>query len=180
MKFDATVNRYLVESETLLPNRQYKLGKLYVQVRPNGDKFYYKNAECTINHRLDGPAIEYKGGSEEWWVNDKRHRLDGPAVTYMNQPNATKYWFVDGKKHRVDGPAIEYHNGTKEWYVNDKQHRLDGPAVIFANGMAEWYINDIRLTPKEVEEQKKKIAVKQDIQSHKNNRIDPRMLEDYL
>ena len=157
MKFDATVNRYLVESETLLPNRQYKLGKLYVQVRPNGDKFYYKNAECTINHRLDGPA-----------------------VTYMNQPNATTYWFVNGKKHREDGPAIEYHNGDKEWYVNGKQHRLDGPAVELANGMAEWYINDIRLTSKEVEEQKKKIAVKQDIQSHKNNRIDPGMLEDYL
>ena len=108
-------------------------------------------------HREDGPAVEWDNGSEEWYINDIRHRLDGPAVTYMNQPNATKYWFVDGKKHRVDGPA-----------------------VVWANGDKEWYINDIELTPAEIEEQKKKIAIAKEIQGHKNNRIDPGMLEDYL
>ena len=33
---------------------------------------------------------------------------------------------------------------------------------------------------RKIEEQKKKIAIAKEIQSHKNNRIDSGMLEDYL
>ena len=36
------------------------------------------------------------------------------------------------------------------------------------------------LNEDEIETLKKKIAIKKEIQSHKNNRIDPGMLEDYL
>ena len=45
-------------------------------------------------HRLDGPAIESRGGSKEWWVDGKIHRLDGPACEYKN---SSKAWYVDGK-----------------------------------------------------------------------------------
>ena len=103
----------------------------------------------------------------------------------------TKWWHKDREKttlHRTEKdpetgltlPAVEYEDGDKFWYKDGLQHRLDGPAVEYGNGETYWYINDIQLSPKEIEEQKKKLAVKNEIQSHKNNRIDPGMLEDYL
>ena len=67
----------------------------YIHIDKNGTKFYYKDKEMTILHRLDGPAVEYADGHKQWWVDEKLHRLDGPAV--------------------------EYANGEKEWYVNDKE-----------------------------------------------------------
>lgn len=60
----------------------------------NGDIYYYKNAEMTILHREEGPAIEYANGH--------------------------KFWYLNGNLHRIDGPALEYTNGTKAWYVNGK------------------------------------------------------------
>jgi len=45
-------------------------------------------------HRLDGPAVEWVNGDEEWWVNGQRHREDGPAI------------------EEIDG---EY----QEWWIND-------------------------------------------------------------
>ena len=116
--------------------------------------YYYKDPYHELLHRLDGPAVEGKNG--------------------------TKEWYKDGELHRLDGPAIEHSNGDKEWYKDGKLHRLDGPAIIRVDGTEIWSIDDERLTSEEIEEQKKKIAIKSDIQSHKNNRIDPGMLEDYL
>jgi hypothetical protein len=47
-------------------------------------------------HRLnDKPAVEYKNGGKEWWINDKLHREN-------------------------DKPAIEWNDGDKEWYINNK------------------------------------------------------------
>ena len=66
----------------------------YTSIDEHGNKFYYKDREMTIYHRLDGPAIETVCGS--------------------------KAWYVDGRCHRLDGPAIEYVNGIKVWYVDDE------------------------------------------------------------
>lgn len=41
---------------------------------------YFKDEKCTMLHREDGPAVEWKDGSEEWYINDVLHREDGPAV----------------------------------------------------------------------------------------------------
>ena len=83
-----------------------------------GDKFWYLPSKGKDHyHRLDGPAVEWKNGSKEWWIDDKRHRSDGPAIEYVG---GTKYWYVDGKLHRIDGPALEYKDGTKEWWINGK------------------------------------------------------------
>lgn len=46
-------------------------------------------------HRLDGPAVEYAGGTKVWWVKGKLHRLDGPAI---EGADGSKAWWVDGKK----------------------------------------------------------------------------------
>ena len=53
--------------------------------------YYYKDPAHLIIHRDDGPAIEYKNGSKEWWRDGKRHRADGPAVEFVNGENS--YWY---------------------------------------------------------------------------------------
>jgi hypothetical protein len=70
------------------------MAKQYIETDKYGNKFYYKDPEMTIFHRTDGPAIEYKAGSREWFVNGKHHRLDGPALEYGNDRH--KMWYVNG------------------------------------------------------------------------------------
>jgi hypothetical protein len=83
-------------------------------------------------HRLDGPAIEYINGHEEWWVNGRCHRLDGPAVEL---PGGSKQWWVDDKLHRLDGPAMEWAGGDNSWWVNyeklTKEQFDRHPLVVF-------------------------------------------------
>ena len=84
-----------------------------------GDKFWYLPSKGRdYCHRLDGPAIEWKNGLKEWFVDDKRHRSDGPAIEFVS---GTKAWWVDNRLHRLDCPAFEGADGTKEWWLNGKQ-----------------------------------------------------------
>jgi hypothetical protein len=86
---------------------------------------------------------EYTDGT--FWRNhlNAYHRLDGPAIEYSNGDNE---WWMDGKLHREDGPAIDWHH-QKEWIINDQRHRLDGPAVINKiHEVREWWINDYEVT----------------------------------
>jgi hypothetical protein len=66
----------------------------YIHIDKHGDKFYFKDKEMTVFHRLDGPAVEWSIGYKEWWVDGKRHRTDGPAIVYSN---GYKVWFIDNK-----------------------------------------------------------------------------------
>jgi hypothetical protein len=116
-----------------------------VRINSDGDRRWYKPG-TEIRHRLDGPAVEYAGGSRQWYVDGKLQRLDGPAY---EGANGTRQWWVDGKRHRLDGPAIEYANGHREWWVNGKHHRLDGPAIEWADGTRWWYIEGEYLTEQE-------------------------------
>ena len=84
---------------------------------------WYKDAEHSIRHRENGPAVEYSNGDELWYHNDQLHRIDGPAIIRVN--------------------------GHKEWWQNDQCHRIDGPAVVYANGRKNWYINDKVMTEAE-------------------------------
>jgi hypothetical protein len=56
-----------------------------------GDKIW-KN-EIGEYHRLDGPAIIRKNGSQYWYINDKSHRLDGPA--YIGADGTQEWWIHD-------------------------------------------------------------------------------------
>jgi len=82
----------------------------YIHTNKNGVKFYYKDREMTIAHRLDGPAIEYANGYKAWYVDDKLHRLDGPAI---EDADGDKAWYVDGKCltevefNALTAPALE-------------------------------------------------------------------------
>ena len=69
--------------------------KPYTKIDVLGTIYYYKDANCTIHHREDGPAIEYANGSKAWYLN--------------------------GLCHRIYGPAIEYADGYKTWWLNDKK-----------------------------------------------------------
>ena len=96
------------------------------------------------------------------------HRENGPAIiTY----DGTKMWYINGKLHREDGPAYENYNSYNAWWINGERHREDGPAIELSNGTERWYINGIELSPKEIEEQKQKIALAKQITSDKNNPI---------
>jgi hypothetical protein len=82
------------------------------------------------------------------WKNEKReyHRLDGPAIIYKN---GSEEWYQDGNFHRLDGPAVILSSGHKEWWENGKLHREDGPAIIYPNGEKAWAINDIEYKTKD-------------------------------
>jgi hypothetical protein len=81
----------------------------------NGTKRWYNDNR--LRHREDGPAVQYKSGTNFWYINGKLHRINGPAVDDIHY----KKWFVNGKLHRLDGPAIDYIGGYKEWYINGIQ-----------------------------------------------------------
>ena len=66
-------------------------------INENGDKCWY-NDQGKL-HRTDGPAVEYRDGSVEWYLHGKRHREDGPAI--------------DGPQHFIAGPPPE------EYYLHD-------------------------------------------------------------
>lgn len=94
-------------------------------------------------HRLDGPALVARDGSEYWYHWGELHRLDGPALIY---PNGTQCWYHHDELHRLDGPAVTHANGAKHWFQHGRHHRLDGPASIYVSGGREWY-RDGELVP---------------------------------
>jgi hypothetical protein len=61
-----------------------------------------------------------KLGNKYWYQYGLEHREDGPAVEYND---GTKFWYINGKLHREDGPAKEYCSGGKYWYINGKRIR---------------------------------------------------------
>jgi len=71
-------------------------------------------------HRVDGPAVEFANGDEEWYQNGLLHRLDGPAVTWSN---GYKEWLFEGLLHREDGPAVTFLDGTKKWWLKNVYYK---------------------------------------------------------
>ena len=93
-------------------------------------------------HRSDGPAIQCRDGTKEWWIRGFRHRDEGPAVTGYIGRSDHEEWWNEGVLHRDNGPAIDSNaTGRKEWYRHGKRHRDDGPAIERADGDKLWYRN---------------------------------------
>jgi hypothetical protein len=86
-------------------------------VTVNEDRTEWRKADQL--HREDGPAVEYKDGSKEYWQNNQLHRTDGPALEWKD---GSKSWWKNGLRHREDGPAIEWNNGVKDHYLNDEYY----------------------------------------------------------
>ena len=120
--------------------------KYWVTVDDKGNTRWHKDANCTVFHRVGGPAVIWANGDRDWYLNDRLHRTDGPAVEYLN---GTKAWWLNGLRHREDGPAIEWADGDKMWYLNGTFHRTDGPAIEYASGTKEWWLNGEEVTYEE-------------------------------
>ena len=66
----------------------------YTNRNQYGTTYYYKDKEKTILHREDGPAIEGDDGVyKAWYLNGERHRVDGPAVVWRG---GSKQWWING------------------------------------------------------------------------------------
>ena len=59
-----------------------------------GIRRYYNNSGQL--HRLDGPAVIWRDGSEAWFHNGKLHRTTGPAVALTNR---TTTWWIHGVQY---------------------------------------------------------------------------------
>ena len=78
---------------------------------------YWRN-EAGKDHRLEGPAHEYKNGMVSFWVNGERHREEGPSR-----------YTVD-KDGRITGECYFLHNRMMlkaEW--EKEVAKLKAPAV---------------------------------------------------
>ncbi len=73
---------------------------------------------CEESYRVTNPKDgQWVDCVEEWYlkgpVKGIRHRLDGPAVTFKD---GSQLWYLDGKSHRTDGPAEIWSDGYEVWY----------------------------------------------------------------
>jgi hypothetical protein len=73
--------------------------ELYINVSRYsfGSKYYYKDREKTIRHRVDGPAVDKVNGYKAWYANGKVHRIDGSAIEHSDGDKAIdKAWYING------------------------------------------------------------------------------------
>lgn len=65
---------------------------------------------------VNGVPARRKGGHvKEWRVDGRLHRDDGPAVEWRD---GTNEWWQNGKPHREDGAAVEYQDGRKDYWLH--------------------------------------------------------------
>jgi len=77
-------------------------------ITEKGSKFFLNKSGQY--HRLDGPAIEWVFGANEYFKNEIRHRLNGAA--YENK-DEKQYWF-EGKQY----------NESEYWIVSKEIENL--------------------------------------------------------
>ena len=63
-----------------------------IETHHNGE-IIYRNVEGRY-HRIGGPAVIYKGGTEMRYQSGKRHRVDGPAIVFSDGECS---WFLNGE-----------------------------------------------------------------------------------
>lgn len=77
----------------------------YLIITTEGHKMYYKDADCSILHREDGPAIEFTQGHKSWYQDNLRHRVDGPAIEWGNE---TSYWLNGVEQEPLNLLGLRY------------------------------------------------------------------------
>ncbi|HNC55211.1 MAG TPA: hypothetical protein PLP33_07195 [Leptospiraceae bacterium] len=58
----------------------------------NDTAFVFYKKDTVYYHRVNGPAIIWKDGTKEWWINGKRHRTNGPAIIHSG---GEEEWWID-------------------------------------------------------------------------------------
>lgn len=112
-------------------------------IRKNGTQLWHRNGE--LHRDGDLPAIIGADGGQEWWRYGALHR-DGDAPAVITS-DGTQFWFRHGRQHRGgDMPAVVFIDGTQWWYRNGKPHRdEDKPALIDTiYGTREWWRDGTR------------------------------------
>jgi len=66
-----------------------------------GDK-YWRNNAGELHRENDLPAVIWKSGYKEWWVNGKRHRENDLPVVISS--TGRKEWWANGKFIKSDPP----------------------------------------------------------------------------
>ena len=56
--------------------------------------------------------------TKSWFCNNQFHRANGPAINYRD---GSQYWYRYNQMHRTNGPAVIFTNGYVEYWVNDQQ-----------------------------------------------------------
>ena len=62
---------YAYDGELQKKNMAKTVGKYKVTYFDNGAEIWRHNEKL---HREDGPAVEYKDGEKEWWLNNQSYR----------------------------------------------------------------------------------------------------------
>ena len=78
-------------------------------------------------HRINGPAIKWKYGADEWFISGQHHRLNGPADECVSD---YRYWLLNNNLHCIEGPAAECVPDTKEWWINGVEYTKEDYARI--------------------------------------------------
>ncbi len=70
---------------------------------------------------IDGVLEEFSGDLNDY-MDRNIHRVDGPAIIWGD---GREDWYLNGELHRVDGPAIIWGNGDKEWYLTGEWYSFE-------------------------------------------------------
>jgi hypothetical protein len=98
-------------------------------------------------HRLDGPAVIYADGTEEFYFEGARHRAGGLPAVIMST-GELEYYVKDELHRDGDLPALVTPDGDREYWVRGKRSREGGnPAIVRVDGRTEWWLNGQRNRP---------------------------------
>lgn len=86
-------NGYPDDKEFIIRDDKERLYQWFKTIKPR-----FVGASSAVCHRLDGPAIAWDDGSEEWIVNDNLHRVDGPAEVMRSVAGNRNSWWIKGQK----------------------------------------------------------------------------------
>jgi hypothetical protein len=82
-------------------------------------------------HRVNGPAVIWSNGDEEYYCHGKRHRVDGPAVIL----------YFDDEDENYNEVRIK---GDMFWFQHDVIYREKGPSIVLVadtDGTRQFYID---------------------------------------
>lgn len=98
-------------------------------------------------HNINGPAIIYKSGRQEWWQNGVKHRTGGPAVMqtgyqeyyiWGKKISQSEYYSIQNNNKYIANDNNNHFSSTYK-NSNGEIHRIDGPAIIDKEKILYYY-----------------------------------------
>lgn len=112
---------YFVETEPRDLGEPARVVDDWVIIRFFDDRIEYHD-DNGLRHNLNGPAVIYHNGDQEWHIHGVLHRIGGPAMTFVNDDeyHYEEMYYQNGKLHNEDGPAITYTDGHEQYFLHGK------------------------------------------------------------